>query len=366
MGIAEVVQDVADIGSAGEARAVKPGDESPRDVLGIQYYPGVPDPANAAPLEVAAGEEKSGVNLTYDYVPLVQARGRITVPASCGGNISVIANREIEGQRNALQAAIDEGGRFELRGLTPGIWRISAAQSQKVGIFGSGRGCSTEEVAVQVGVGGADGIALVMRPDVELTGVARFESDPGLPLEHVRITAEYMQSGDSTGAELKPDGRFSLILDAGKWSLGAENLPPGAFVKSARIGSQDVLETGLDLTSGPLAGGLEVVIALEGARVEGVVVDASGKPAQAATVTLVPESRLRLHGRLFQRTATGTDGRFKLSGIAPGNYKLFAWEAMEGEAYRDPDFLRPYESRGEMLEVHGKETLPASLRLIVR
>jgi hypothetical protein len=39
---------------------------------------------------------------------------------------------------------------------------------------------------------------------------------------------------------------------------------------------------------------------------------------------------------------------------------------MEGEAYRDPDFLRPYESRGEAVEVHGKETIPASLRLIVR
>jgi hypothetical protein len=366
MGIAEVVQDVADMGSGGEARTVKQTDEGPRDVLGVQYYPGVPDPANAVALEVGAGEEKSGINLIYDYVPLVQARGRITIPASCRGNISVVAKREIGGQRNALQAAIDEGGRFELRGLTPGVWRVSAAQSERIGLFGNGRGCSTGEVAVQVGLGGADGVSLVMRPEVELSGVARFESDAGMPLERIRITAESMESDDGTGTEIKKDGRFTLTLNAGKWSLGAESLPPDAFVKSARIGNQDVLETGLDLYSGPLAGGLEIVIGLEGAHVEGVVVDASGKPAQAATVTLIPESRLRDHGRLFQTTVTGKDGRFALSGIAPGSYKLFAWEAMEGEAYRDPDFLRPYESRGEAVEVHGKETIPASLRLIVR
>ena len=44
-------------------------------------------------------------------------------------------------------------------------------------------------------------------------------------------------------------------------------------------------------------------------------------------------------------------GRFTLKGIAPGDYKLFAWEQIEAGAYQDPDFLKPFENRGESINI---------------
>jgi hypothetical protein len=50
-------------------------------------------------------------------------------------------------------------------------------------------------------------------------------------------------------------------------------------------------------------------------------------------------------------TATDIDGRFDLKGIAPGDYKIFAWETVEPGAWQNPNFVRPYESRGTPIRI---------------
>ena len=44
-------------------------------------------------------------------------------------------------------------------------------------------------------------------------------------------------------------------------------------------------------------------------------------------------------------------GHFIIRGIAPGDYKLFAWEDIENNAYFDPDFMRRSESSGKPVRV---------------
>jgi hypothetical protein len=69
---------------------------------------------------------------------------------------------------------------------------------------------------------------------------------------------------------------------------------------------------------------------------------------------------------LFHEASTDKDGRFAFRGIAPGEYKLLAWNELEGEAYRDPDFLRGYEGRGQKIVVRENQTIQARLVLIVK
>lgn len=40
-----------------------------------------------------------------------------------------------------------------------------------------------------------------------------------------------------------------------------------------------------------------------------------------------------------------------MKNLEPGEYKLFAWEDVEYGAYTDPDFLRPFEDRGQSISV---------------
>jgi hypothetical protein len=88
-----------------------------------------------------------------------------------------------------------------------------------------------------------------------------------------------------------------------------------------------------------------------GGLVEGVILGSKGEPVRGATVVLVPDASLRQRTSAFKTTTTDTIGSFRINGIGPGDYKIFSWEAVETGAWEDPDFLRPYEVRGQSLTI---------------
>ena len=196
--------------------------------------------------------------------------------------------------------------------------------------------------------------------------VVRVEGESGFRFQEAQLHFESIEAGDLWNKVIQPDGKFTAALEPRQWSIAVTGAPPDAFIKSVRLGESDVLESGLDLTAGPPAGGLEIVLSAAGARVEGAVLDESERPASGATAVLVPEPRLRVHGGLFHEATADKDGRFAFRGIAPGEYKLFAWNDLEGEAYRDPDFMRGYEERGEKIVVRENEVKQARVKAIVR
>ena len=50
---------------------------------------------------------------------------------------------------------------------------------------------------------------------------------------------------------------------------------------------------------------------------------------------------------------TDPAGRYKLAGVPPGRYKLFAWEGIPYYAWMDPDVVKPVESKGAAIEIQG-------------
>jgi hypothetical protein len=58
------------------------------------------------------------------------------------------------------------------------------------------------------------------------------------------------------------------------------------------------------------------------------------------------------------------DGQFSLSGIPPGNYQLFAWEAIEPFAYFDPDFLKKSETQAKPIRIEEGARDTVQLRII--
>ena len=55
---------------------------------------------------------------------------------------------------------------------------------------------------------------------------------------------------------------------------------------------------------------------------------------------------------------------FPCRGIAPGRYRIFAWEEVEQGAWQDDDFLRDYEEESEDFEVKENDALAVELELI--
>ena len=67
---------------------------------------------------------------------------------------------------------------------------------------------------------------------------------------------------------------------------------------------------------------------------------------------------------MYKTATTDQDGRFTLQGISPGEYKLFAWQAIEPGAYEDPDILKTVEDKGVQVSVQEGARLTIQLEAI--
>ena len=97
---------------------------------------------------------------------------------------------------------------------------------------------------------------------------------------------------------------------------------------------------------------LEIVIGADGGRINGTVVNARRDPLPNSTVVVVPDAGDRSRSERYKVVASDGSGRFRVRGLAPGDYKVFAWEDIEEGAWQDSDFLRSYESRGTSIRIH--------------
>jgi hypothetical protein len=104
---------------------------------------------------------------------------------------------------------------------------------------------------------------------------------------------------------------------------------------------------------------LQIVLSANGGGIEGSVENGAG-----AKVILVP-SDPQAPRALAKMVLAGPDGRFAFPVVAPGRYKVFAWEEVDpGAAMYDAEFRKPFESKGQAVEVSEKQKATAQLQLI--
>src|ERR1022692_3509397 len=320
---------------------------------GTSYYPGTRDPTAASIIEVGAGLTLEGINLTLRPTKVANIRGRVMNP---GNNLIVGLMKEGGGYNTGVN---DPDGKFELQGVSPGSYILTAAST--VG----GRNCSAR-LPIQVGAADLEGIELHLLPPMEIAGQIRIEGKTSDKLSRLNIALESggrrAQSMASLGA--KEDGSFVLQgLEPAVYQVSAE-APEELYLKAVRWGDRDVMQSGLDLTQGAAESRLVVVMSANGGQIDGEVEDDQSAPVVAATVTLVP-SGAPLSKSLFKSALTSPAGRFHMQGIAPGSYKLFAWEAVDiNELMYNPDFLKPHDSQAQSIEISEGSKESVQLKLI--
>jgi hypothetical protein len=118
-----------------------------------------------------------------------------------------------------------------------------------------------------------------------------------------------------------------------------------------RFGKDDVLGDGLRIES-PSAKRMEVVVGTNGGVVAGRILRDKRIPVVNARAVLVPNAARR-RGDLYKSAFTDDTGQFEIRGVAPGDYKLFAWELVEFGAWQDPQFIKLYENRGTSVRVNA-------------
>jgi hypothetical protein len=132
-----------------------------------------------------------------------------------------------------------------------------------------------------------------------------------------------------------------------------------SYVKEALLNDVNVLQSGARFSA---AGRLEILLGAGAGEVSGRVLDDKMEPVRSGEVALVPsESRDRVE--LFKRT-TVSNGEFRIRGVAPGDYKVFAWQGIEENAFFDTDVLKKFENRGFLVHVGELSRETVNLRLI--
>jgi uncharacterized surface anchored protein len=155
----------------------------------------------------------------------------------------------------------------------------------------------------------------------------------------------------SLNTSVGDDGTFTLNgVTPAKYSLSIHPLPDGAYLRTVRIGDQETPANAIDL-SGGVSGQLQVYLKMSAGEIDGVVHDDNGQPAGGAVVTLAPDPPNPEQEQLYHRAETDQNGIFQVKNVAPGNYRVYAWEDLEYGAQLDPDLLKAHSIRSERVTI---------------
>jgi len=321
------------------------------------YHPGVTDAQSATPIAVGPGTTIGGIDISVaaGIVPARHIRGRV-INGETGQLLvgaEVMAIPLAGGPSTTIPGNSSDAGGFDLAGATRGAYLVFASGNSLTGT-----------TTVEVGDADLQNIAIVARPGFSISGRFIVEGPSRSRLEarmaDLRV-AQFVREPNLLGLSFggpgfnpppQPDGSFKIDgVQVGDYRLTLRGVPPDAYVRSMRMGGDDVLDGGLHL-SGPPQNPLEIVIATDAGRLNGTVFNARQEPLANRTVVLVPDARLRHRSDLYKTVNTDQSGRFEMQGITPGTYQLFAWEEVETGAWRDPEFIRAYENRGKSVQVN--------------
>ncbi len=157
-------------------------------------------------------------------------------------------------------------------------------------------------------------------------------------------------SGSAVSVPRVTPGRYEVVVTGQR---------PYAVV-SVKVGD---VESAAGIIDVPDSGRVELTVVADAsaAEIAGRIVR-EGKPQAAAIALLVPRDRLdRVAAYRFDQS--DSDGTFTWSGVAEGEYLMFAFEEGEVEDYLDESSIRPLLPRGKPLSVDSRSSRSVELDL---
>jgi hypothetical protein len=353
------------------------------------YYPNTTQTIEAAAIEVSAGQEQRGLDFVLRPISIAWIRGRVVKPAgsencvaalegfgdgvepsdgigSVGGftdlsfTVAGGSGEQVNWSnvRDLISGGrkVDNDGKFEFRNIPVGSHSMTAS-------CGVGKQQYTTKVPIQLEGAGLENVELRPVGPSEIAGKVQVEGESKSNLAETRISLA--GGGMVVGGNNAPDGTVGE-----KGSFAYQELPPeiyhlhveppqGLYVKSATWSGRDVLEPGVDLSGGGMSVTIQVVLSANGGSIEGSVENGEG-----AKVTLIPSDPQRVR-TMAQLTVADEHGHFSFPVLPPGRYKVFAWEDADVDAVLyDPEFRKPFEGKGETVDVAEKQKATVQLKAI--
>jgi hypothetical protein len=337
----------------------------PDEAVGLPlYFPGTVDVRSAQPLALSPGDNRGGIDIQIDHRNAHRIRGFVTGRPSIAPDeraftqIQLISRGNLVAPANLPGGTVDPiTGAFEMRNVPPGEYYLRASVTFPQA---ANRSFLYGRASVDVFDKDIENLTIRLEPGGSIRVRVSVENQPSdnADVKRIRISSS---AGDLERSPEQSDVFLKSNVAPGTYRVWGIDLPRQAYMKSARMGVLDVLTDGvtLDPQHPERLQEIEVVISTRGAAVEGVAVNERLEPMRDVKVVLVPEVLRRQRIDLYKVAPTDSGGRFRISGIAPGDYSVFVWEDVEDFAWMDPDFLKPFENQATRIRAveGGSETL---------
>ena len=327
------------------------------------YFPSGFSTAEASPIQVKPGQDVTSLEIRLTHA---RASGAGAMqPGTISGIVTGVPNgvRPSVTARSAQNtttmplvrgAGVDPEGKFLLRGLAPGSYRVFAQAAA-----GNVR-LQSQEVQVQVAGGDSTSLQLNLAPGEDLGGSLTFAgAGAGVPPGHkLAVKLEAVEPGgpglaETASAEVGKDGAFRIpgVFPA-HYRLQVEPLPEGAFIRSVMLDGAAVDDAAFDLPHGGPGPRLKIVLSRNAAQLSGKVLDRNGAPL-TSPLAAVLVWRNAAQARPDHNPVA--DGQYALKGLRPGKYRVIAVDAFDftnlGGASDPDEFAKALRTAAEEIEV---------------
>ena len=331
------------------------------------YFPGTPNVAEAQRVTIRVGQILSDINMAL--VPTRTAKISGTAVDSQGrpmsGMVMAVPKGEFMGMFGP-PAQIRPDGSFSIGGLSPNTYTV-----QVMGPSGP----DNEYASAEVTVSGDDVTAVQLVATKPILVSGRVIVDPAaassLRPSSVRLMAQPavmdgMMINMLPPSTVSDDFGFEVKTRPGKMRLAFGGPPlPGWSIRAVRYHGEDVTDGGIDFRPGENVSDVEVELTNRMSDVSGLVTNGRGDAVKDYTVIAFAQDRDRwtIANRYVRNARPDQDGRFKLTGLPPGDYFVVALDSVDGTEWMDPEFLDSIKTKASSFSLGDGETKTLDLKL---
>jgi TonB family protein len=339
------------------------------------FFPGTTDPATSVPIRLTLGspavadirmprfENSSGVKLAGKIlIPALDQPPRAALDVQLVRVDSRHAPEAVARQSTQLENRSEIP--LELRNLQPGSYLLAATL-----ITGPPNWAYSALLPLEIRDRDIEGLTFPIHRNIEFKG-RLVTQVPGTRLETLRV---YLSGRTGLGGgavfPVAADGTVRLFnVPAEDYNVTISGALGNAYVREMRLGVSSIYTEGFIAVRDQPLPDLEIVLGANGGSIDGTVATAARVPVTNALVVLVPDVGRRQNPLFYKSGKSNDTGTFRFTGIAPGEYTLFAFEALPPEgATESAEFMARYEQRGVRVVIREGTVLPGlSLSVIPR
>ena len=361
------------------------------------YYQNASDFGSAATIQLGAGQTQT-VSLTLAKQPYYRVKVPVIPPPETGIRVSVYSL----GRKGPGFSLGYNGNDHAIEGLLPnGTYTVEASSFGPNGLSGAQsitiKGAPIEGPSMTLLPNAS--IPVILKPEfagtdhnvistwningrnVALKGLRRYLANITLePTDDLE-----MRGGGSLRDPTRSDDDALFIDGVAPGSYWVQVHPALGYVASVRSGNFDLLHQPLVVTAGGAGSPIEISLRDDVAEISGTVEGIpSSALAQASTsasgdahgwTSYTPyggQAGARLYciptsdgNGQFMQIWVAPDGSFSYSGLAPGTYRLLAFDHEPPDfEYRSPEAMQAYDSKGIVIRLVGGQKERVQVQLI--